>query len=79
MLEIKNVSFKYKDKKGKETFELKDISFHLEKGYILGLLGLNGAGKSTLMNLVMGICAPDSGSVTFHGEEESRDTTKSLQ
>ena len=33
-----------------DTFRLQDIHFQLEKGYILGLLGLNGAGKSTLMN-----------------------------
>lgn len=79
MLEVKNVSFQYKGKKKKEAFGLKDISFQLEKGYILGLLGLNGAGKSTLMNLLMGVHIPDSGNVIYDGMEVSEDTTKSLQ
>ena len=82
MLEVKNLQYTYKDSRKSdldEAFSLQDISFRLEKGYILGLLGLNGSGKSTLMNLVLGIYAPDSGSVTFCGEEVSRDTTKTLQ
>lgn len=62
-----------------ESFKLQNINFTLEKGYIMGLLGLNGAGKSTLMNLLMGIFAPDSGSVTFHGEEVSVNKNKVLQ
>ncbi len=79
MLEVKNISFQYKGKKNQETFGLQDISFQLEKGYILGLLGLNGAGKSTLMNLLMGVHIPDSGNVVYDGMEVSEDTTKSLQ
>lgn len=79
MLEVKNLCFAYKSKKGTETFGLQDVNFQLEKGYILGLLGLNGAGKSTLMDLLMGICIPDSGSVTYDGEEVSKDSTKALQ
>lgn len=63
----------------KEAFKLQDINFTLEKGYIMGLLGLNGAGKSTLMNLLMGIFTPDGGSVTFHGEEVSANKNKVLQ
>ena len=79
MLEVKNVSFQYKGKKNQEKFGLQNITFQLEKGYVLGLLGLNGAGKSTLMNLLMGVHIPDSGNVVYDGMEVSEDTTKSLQ
>lgn len=61
------------------TFKLEGISFTLEKGYIMGLLGLNGAGKSTLMNLLMGIFTPDKGSVAFHGKQVSEYKNKVLQ
>jgi branched-chain amino acid transport system ATP-binding protein len=42
---------------------VKDISFHLRTGEILGLIGPNGSGKSTVMKLIMGIERPDAGSV----------------
>lgn len=49
---------------GKKTFwALKDVSFSLEKGDVVGVIGRNGAGKSTLMSLVSGIIDPDKGSV----------------
>ena len=77
-IEVKNLSKSYflfnKDfrilqwiftKKGyeKERAVLKDISFEVRKGEIVGLIGVNGAGKSTLMKLIAGITYPSSGSV----------------
>jgi len=47
---------------------LKDISFKLEKGQILGLLGPNGAGKSTLFNLIVGKIFPDTGEIKLNNE-----------
>lgn len=44
--------------------ELHDISFTLRHGHILTLLGPNGAGKSTLVRIVLGLIAPDSGTLT---------------
>ena len=44
---------------------IKDVSFHLESGEILGIIGPNGAGKTTLINLISGIYRPDKGRVTF--------------
>lgn len=82
MLEVKNLQFQYKEKEKhppKEPFQLKDVNFTLEKGYIMGLLGLNGAGKSTLFNLLMGIFTPDAGSVTFHGAEVAKHRNQVLQ
>jgi ABC-2 type transport system ATP-binding protein len=49
------------------SFELKDISFDLEKGYVMGFIGPNGAGKSTTINLIMGLLRRDSGDVRIFG------------
>ena len=48
---------------------VKDVSFQIEKGEILGLIGPNGAGKTTIFNLISGFLPPDSGRVEFKGEE----------
>jgi branched-chain amino acid transport system ATP-binding protein len=46
---------------------VRDLSFELRDGKILGLIGPNGAGKSTLFNLINGVLAPDSGRIVFDG------------
>ncbi len=46
---------------------LKDVSFSIEEGEIVGLIGANGAGKSTLFNIITGIQKPTSGSVFLNG------------
>jgi len=46
-----------------------DVSFELEQGRILGLVGDNGAGKSTLLNVLFGRLQPSSGRIFFEGEE----------
>ncbi|HZO78858.1 MAG TPA: ATP-binding cassette domain-containing protein, partial [Solirubrobacteraceae bacterium] len=50
---------------------LRDISLHLRKGEVLGLLGDNGAGKSTLIKILSGVHTPDKGEVFFDGEPVS--------
>lgn len=55
-----------------EDFQaVKDISFKLEKGEILGLVGKNGSGKSTMLRAIAGIFSPNSGSVDLHGNSVS--------
>lgn len=51
-----------------EFWALKDISFTLEKGDRLGILGLNGAGKSTLLKVIAGVFKPTEGTVTRKGK-----------
>ena len=47
---------------------LNNVSFSLEKGECLGLVGLNGSGKSTLANIISGIVLPSSGTIQVNGE-----------
>lgn len=49
------------------SFALRDISFAMPKGYIMGLIGPNGAGKTTLLHLLMGLYHADAGSVRVFG------------
>ena len=45
-----------------------DVSFSVDQGQILGLIGENGAGKSTMMNMLYGLFPPDSGEIRLFGE-----------
>jgi ABC-2 type transport system ATP-binding protein len=57
---------------------LRDVSFHLEKGEIYGLLGHNGAGKSTSLGIILGMVAPDAGEVEIGGVSVQRNRGKAL-
>jgi len=50
-----------------DLLALKDVSFTLEQGESIGLMGLNGSGKSTLLKLISGVMAPDDGEVLTRG------------
>jgi ABC-2 type transport system ATP-binding protein len=51
-----------------ELVALDDVTLSVEPGEIVGLVGRNGAGKTTTMRAVIGILAPDHGTVTWHGQ-----------
>ena len=57
-----------KEIKYNEFWALKNVSFTVEKGDRVGILGLNGAGKSTLLKVIAGVFKPTSGTVTKHGK-----------
>jgi branched-chain amino acid transport system ATP-binding protein len=48
---------------------VRDLSFAMKQGEILGLIGPNGAGKSTLFNLINGVFPPSTGSIFFNGDD----------
>ncbi len=61
-----------KKKKKVEVFEaLKGVTFEIEEGKILGIIGKNGSGKSTMLRAIAGIFSPDSGSIDLHGHNIS--------
>lgn len=48
---------------------VRGVSFEVNEGEIVTLIGANGAGKSTILNTVAGLMPPDSGSITFRGQD----------
>ena len=63
VLEIKNISKNYKG------FSLKDVSFNIPKGFVMGLIGPNGAGKTTTIKAIMNLINLDSGEIYIFGED----------
>lgn len=64
LLEVRNVE---KDFGG--LVALKDVSFGIDEGEVVGMIGANGAGKSTMFNIITGMLEPTSGSVVFDGKD----------
>jgi branched-chain amino acid transport system ATP-binding protein len=64
MLEVEDINVYYG-----AIHALKGITFHLDKGEIVALIGANGAGKSTTLNTISGLLRPRVGKVIFEGEE----------
>ncbi len=74
MIEFQHVSFAYE----KDRPVLKDLSFHIEKGQAVGLIGANGAGKSTVMKLLLGLTEGE-GKILVDGIEVCRDTLPKIR
>lgn len=69
ILEIKNLSCQYP---GTDTSALSNVSFKINSGEKVALLGNNGAGKSTLFLCCNGVLSPKSGEIHLHGKKMSR-------
>jgi branched-chain amino acid transport system ATP-binding protein len=63
LLEVDNVTLRFGG-----VVALNEVSFHIDKGEILGLIGPNGAGKTTCFNVMTGVYEPTSGGVRFLGQ-----------
>ena len=72
IVEIKNVKKTYGSGNQKKTEALKGISFDVEKGEFVGIMGASGSGKSTLLNILSTLDKPTSGKVTIN----QKDVTK---
>ena len=64
VLQVENINVYYGS-----IHAVKDVSFHVEQGEVVTLIGANGAGKSTTLNTVAGLLHSRTGSVRFMGEE----------
>lgn len=71
ILTLKKVNKRY----DKTDFSLKDISFSVPEGSILGFIGENGAGKSTTMNCILNVIGKDSGDIEIFGKKMSDENT----
>ena len=67
-IEVSNVSKKYKDR-----MLVDDVSFTVEKGEILGIVGLNGSGKTVLLKCICGLMDYSGGTITVNGKVIGKD------
>jgi len=65
MIQAEHVSFSYSD----QGPTVQDVSFHIEKGDFVAILGANGAGKTTTVRLIDGLIRPTQGKVLIHGAD----------
>ncbi len=74
MIEFQNVSFSYE----KERPVLREVSFRIETGEAVGLIGANGAGKSTVMKLLLGLLSGE-GKILIDGTEVKKENLKEIR
>ena len=66
IIDVKNLSFRYKE--SQEYYDVKDITFHVERGEWLSIVGHNGSGKSTTVRLIDGLLEAESGEIVIDGQ-----------
>ena len=69
MIEVSNISKSYN-----EVLAVDQVSFNINKGEVLGLLGHNGAGKTTIMKMLTGFLSPDTGTINISNMSVSTNT-----
>ena len=74
-LEVKNLSFAYSE----QQVAIDDISFSIDKGKFVAVLGHNGSGKSTLAKLIVGLLEKNSGQIFFDDNEIDKHNIRDLQ
>ena len=70
VLKVEGLQKKFHD------FQIKDVSFSLEAGYIMGFIGRNGSGKTTIMNLIQNVVVKDGGRVEICGYDNRKEEIK---
>ncbi len=69
---VENLSYHFREGEA----AINDVSFSVEEGKLVGIMGASGSGKTTLMNLMSGIQKPSSGSVKINGLDIAKDNTE---
>lgn len=72
-MHLQDVSFRYK-----HVDVLKDITFTIPRGQMIGIIGENGSGKSTLLKLMAGLLVPTAGLITLDGDQVTRRLTDKI-
>lgn len=67
MLEVKDIQVYYG-----MIQAIKGVSFHVDEGEVIALIGANGAGKTTILHTISGLLTPKTGSVVFEGQDISK-------
>ena len=80
LLKVENISYsvEIKEEKRKRFNILKNVSFEVEAGEIIGVCGESGGGKSTLAKVIAGLIKPDKGKITLNSKVNSK-TSKPIQ
>ena len=73
VLRVEKLSKKFR------KFQLSDVSFSLDKGYIMGVIGKNGAGKTTLMKVLLGVYTKSQGEIYIDGNRYGKNKIKFKQ
>ena len=81
IIETRNISYAYSHGTPFEKTALNNVSFSLEKGEIVAVIGHTGSGKSTLMQMLNGLLRPDSGTVLLDGKDihSDKDFTREVR
>ena len=80
IIRVEHVTKRYKKRKSKEVVTaVKDVSFEVARGEILGLLGPNGAGKTTTIKTICALLKPDEGRVIVNGVDNQRKRLEALR
>ena len=70
LIELKNIGYSYHNLAG-ETDAIKDVSFQVEEGEFVALVGASGCGKSTLLSIIAGLLAPETGTIVVNNPDGS--------
>ncbi len=71
MVTVENIS-----KQFQETKAVREVSFHVKKGEIFGLIGANGSGKTTTLKMIVGLLQPNEGKIRIDGVDRLEDATR---
>ena len=74
-VKFENISFAYKE----DEYVLKDVSFEVDKGQVIGLVGHTGSGKSSILNLLMKFYSPQKGKILIDDKDIADMSTQGLR